>query len=33
MTPQAACIPTPDPGELFTDIHMQINGYGAGSRP
>ncbi|HEY4172357.1 MAG TPA: alkaline phosphatase family protein, partial [Rhodopila sp.] len=26
MTPTAACIPTPDPGELFTDIHMQIYG-------
>jgi phospholipase C len=26
MTPTAACIPTPDPGELFTDIHMQIRG-------
>jgi phospholipase C len=26
MTPQAACIPTPDPGELFADIHMQIHG-------
>jgi phospholipase C len=29
MTPQAACIPTPDPGELFTDIHMQIHGLAA----
>ncbi|WP_158931085.1 alkaline phosphatase family protein [Acidisphaera sp. S103] len=28
MTPDAACIPTPDPGELFTDIHMQIHGVG-----
>jgi phospholipase C len=26
MTPQAACIPTPDPGELFTDIHVQLYG-------
>jgi phospholipase C len=26
MTTAAACIPTPDPGELFTDIHMQIRG-------
>ena len=26
MTPDAACIPTPDPGELFADIHMQIHG-------
>ncbi len=31
MTPQAACIPTPDPGELFTDIHMQINGLSPGA--
>ena len=26
MTPTAACIPTPDPGELFSDIQMQIHG-------
>jgi phospholipase C len=26
MTPTAACIPTPDPGESFADIHMQIRG-------
>jgi phospholipase C len=26
MTPTAACIPDPDPGELFADIHMQIHG-------
>ena len=26
MTAAAACIPTPDPGELFADIHMQIRG-------
>jgi phospholipase C len=26
ITPAAACIPTPDPGELFTDINMQIFG-------
>jgi phospholipase C len=26
MTPASACIPTPDPGELFADIHMQIHG-------
>jgi phospholipase C len=26
MTPAAARIPTPDPGELFSDIHMQIHG-------
>jgi phospholipase C len=31
LTPAAACIPTPDPGELFTDITMQIHGLdGAG---
>jgi phospholipase C len=29
MTKQAACIPTPDPGELFTDIHMQIHSLAA----
>ena len=26
MSPQAVYIPNPDPGELFTDIHMQIQG-------
>jgi phospholipase C len=26
LTPAAACIPDPDPGELFTDIQMQIGG-------
>ena len=26
MTAQAACIPNPDPGELFTDIRMQVHG-------
>jgi phospholipase C len=26
MTPAAACIPSPDPGELFSDIHMQMRG-------
>ncbi|HEY4043623.1 MAG TPA: alkaline phosphatase family protein [Rhodopila sp.] len=26
LTPLAACVPSPDPGELFTDIHMQIHG-------
>jgi phospholipase C len=26
MTPRAACIPTPDPGELFADIHTQLSG-------
>jgi phospholipase C len=30
MTPAAACIPNPDPGELFTDVHMQINGLADG---
>lgn len=26
LTPTAACIPDPDPGELCVDIHMQIHG-------
>lgn len=26
ITSAAACVPTPDPGELFADIHMQIHG-------
>jgi phospholipase C len=26
LTAQTVCIPDPDPGELFTDIHMQIFG-------
>jgi phospholipase C len=26
---KAVCIPDPDPGELFTDIHMQIHGLNA----
>ena len=26
MTPEAACIPNPDPGEFYVDIHMQIHG-------
>ncbi len=26
ITPQSVLIPDPDPGELFTDIHMQIQG-------
>ncbi|MEA2773684.1 MAG: phospholipase [Acetobacteraceae bacterium] len=30
MTPEAACVPTPDPGELFADIHMQIHGLADG---
>jgi phospholipase C len=28
---QAVCIPDPDPGELFTDIHMQIHGISNGA--
>lgn len=31
MTPEAACIPTPDPNELFVDMTEQI--FGAGNRP
>src|SRR5665213_2856767 len=26
ISAQSVCIPDPDPGELFTDIHMQIHG-------
>jgi phospholipase C len=26
MSPTTACIPTPDPGELFTDMNMQVFG-------
>lgn len=33
FTPTAACIPDPDPGELFTDIHMQIQGLTADGSP
>ncbi|MEA2791803.1 MAG: phospholipase [Acetobacteraceae bacterium] len=33
MTPSAACVPDPDPGELFTDIHMQIHGLTADGQP
>ena len=33
MTPTAACIPDPDPGELFDDIHMQIYGLTADGQP
>ena len=33
FTPTAACIPDPDPGELFADIAMQINGLAAGGQP
>ncbi len=31
ITPEAACMPDPDPGELFADINMQI--YGLHGRP
>src|SRR5208282_3245307 len=27
LSPQSICIPDPDPGELFTDISMQIHGW------
>lgn len=30
---KTVCIPDPDPGELFTDIHMQIHGSAAASPP
>lgn len=30
---KAVCIPDPDPGELFTDIHMQIYGLSADGSP
>lgn len=30
---RSVCIPDPDPGELFTDIHMQIQGLAADGRP
>lgn len=33
LTPTDACIPDPDPGELFTDIAMQINGLAADGTP
>jgi len=33
LTRTAACIPDPDPGELFTDIHMQIQGLVADGQP
>jgi phospholipase C len=32
-TPTDASIPDPDPGELFTDIHMQVQGLDANSQP
>jgi phospholipase C len=33
LTAKAVCIPDPDPGELFTDIHMQIYGLTDGGLP
>ena len=30
---KTVCIPDPDPGELFTDIHMQIHGLAADGTP
>jgi phospholipase C len=30
---KAVCVPDPDPGELFTDIHMQIHGLAADGSP
>src|SRR3954451_8236734 len=33
LTPTAAAIPDPDPGELFPDIHMQIQGLVADDQP
>jgi phospholipase C len=30
---KTVCIPDPDPGELFTDIHMQIHGLAADGSP
>jgi phospholipase C len=33
FTPTDACIPDPDPGELFPDIAMQINGLVADGQP
>ena len=33
LTPTAATIPDPDPGELFTDIRMQIQGLIADGKP
>jgi phospholipase C len=33
MPPQAACIPDPDPGELFTDFQMQLFGLCGGQQP
>jgi phospholipase C len=33
LTAQTVCIPDPDPGELFTDIQMQIRGLTEGGLP
>ena len=33
LTKAAACVPDPDPGELFTDIRMQIQGLAANGTP
>jgi phospholipase C len=33
LTAAALCIPDPDPGEGFADIHMQINGMGSNAGP
>jgi phospholipase C len=33
LTAQTVCIPDPDPGELFTDIHMQIHGLTDDGKP
>ena len=32
LTAQTVCIPDPDPGELFTDIQMQLRGLAADGR-
>ena len=31
--PYEACVPDPDPGELFADIDMQLSGRCTGARP
>ena len=33
LSAQTVCIPDPDPGELFADIHMQIHGLAADGTP
>lgn len=33
LSAQSVCVPDPDPGELFSDIHMQIHGLTAGGAP